>query len=56
MVMAYVLSCAAGKSAYSDCTPVWHLGAIGVFLLLAVVTFLILVCVRLREDARLVTG
>ena len=54
-VWDYVLSCATGTSAYSDCTPVWQMSAIGAFLVLAVTTFLILVRVRLREDSRLAT-
>jgi hypothetical protein len=55
LVWEYIVSCAAGTSAYADCTPVRQFSAIGAFLVLAVVTFLILVRVRRREDSRLAT-
>ena len=49
----YVYSCALGNPAVSDCRPVWEFGAISSFLLLAVLTFLILVTTRVREESRL---
>jgi hypothetical protein len=49
----YIYSCAVGNATLSDCRPVWDLGVIGSFLLLALLTFLILVTTRVREDARL---
>ena len=55
IIWEYVRSCAAGTSAFSDCGPVWQFGAIGTFLLLAVLTFFILVATRRREESRLAT-
>ena len=50
----YVHSCTIGTSSLSDCRPVWEFGAISTFLLLAFITFLILVTTRVREESRLV--
>ena len=49
----YVYSCAFAGSAVPDCRPVWEFGTISSFLLLAVLTFLILVTTRVREESRL---
>ena len=50
----YVHACAVGNSTLSDCRPLWEFGVISTFLLLAVVTFFILVTTRVREESRLV--
>ena len=52
LVWEYVVSCAAGTSSYADCAPFRQFSAIGAFLVLAMVTFLILVRVRRREESR----
>ena len=49
----YVYSCAAGNAALSDCRPVLEFSVISTFLLLALLTFLILVMTRVREESRL---
>ena len=54
-IWEYVRSCTAGNSSFPDCGPLWQLGAIGALLVLAVITFFILVVVRLHEESRLVS-
>ena len=49
----YVHSCTVGIFTLSDCRPVWEFGVISTFLLLALITFLILVTTRVREESRL---
>ena len=41
-VLTYLQSCTNGKLGVSDCGPIWQLGVIAVFLLIAVVTLLVL--------------
>ena len=48
IIIEYVRSCAAGTLRMSDCGPVWQLGVIAAFLVVAVVTLVIL---RLRAAA-----
>jgi len=45
-ILTYLQSCASGKLGSSDCDPIWQLGVIAVFLLVAVVALLVL---RLRS-------
>ena len=45
IVIEYVRSCTAGTLGMSDCGPVWQLGVIAAFLVIAVAT---LVALRLR--------
>ena len=49
IIIEYVRSCTAGALGMSDCGPVWQLGTIASFLVLAIVTLIIL---RLRAAAR----
>jgi len=49
IVMEYVRSCTAGTLGMSDCGPVWQLGVIAAFLVIAVAT---LVLLRLRAVAQ----
>ena len=48
IIVEYVRSCTAGALGMSDCGPVWQLGVIAGFLVLAIVTLVIL---RLRAAA-----
>jgi hypothetical protein len=48
IVIEYVRSCTAGALQMSDCGPVWQLGVIAGFLVLAIVTLVVL---RLRAAA-----
>ena len=45
-ILSYVNSCASGKLALSECGPIWQLGVIVVFLLVAV---LALMAMRFRS-------
>jgi len=45
IIVEYVRSCTAGALGMSDCGPVWQLGVIAGFLVLAIVTLVVL---RLR--------
>ena len=47
-IVTYVQTCASGKLGLSDCGPVWQLGVIAVFLVIAVVT---LAAMRFRAYA-----
>jgi hypothetical protein len=47
-IIEYMRSCAGGTLGISDCGPVWQLGLIAAFLVLALATLLIL---RLRAGA-----
>ena len=49
IVIEYVRSCTAGALGMSDCGPVWQLGVIAAFLVIAVAT---LVALRLRAIAQ----
>jgi hypothetical protein len=49
IIIEYVRSCTAGALGTSDCGPVWQLGVIAAFLVLAIVTLVIL---RVRAAAR----
>jgi hypothetical protein len=49
IVIEYVRSCTAGSLGMSDCGPVWQLGIIVAFLVVAIATLLVL---RLRATAR----
>jgi len=49
IVIEYVRSCTAGTLGVSDCGPVWQLGVIAGFLVLAIVALVVL---RLRAAAR----
>jgi len=49
IVMEYVRSCTAGTLGMSDCGPVWQLGVIAAFLVIAVATLVVL---RLRAVAQ----
>jgi len=49
IVIEYVRSCTAGTLGMSDCGPVWQLGVIGAFLVIAVATLVVL---RLRAVAQ----
>jgi hypothetical protein len=49
IVIEYVRSCTAGSLGMSDCGPVWQLGIIVAFLVVAIATLLVL---RLRAAAR----
>ena len=49
IVIEYVRSCTAGALGMSDCGPVWQLGVIAVFLVIAVATLVVL---RLRAVAQ----
>ena len=49
IVIEYVRSCTAGTLGMSDCGPVWQLGVIAAFLVIAVAT---LVALRLRAIAQ----
>lgn len=48
IIVEYVRSCTAGALGMSDCGPVWQLGVIAGFLVLAIVTLVVL---RLRAVA-----
>ena len=48
IIIEYVRSCTAGALGMSDCGPVWQLGVIAGFLVLAIVTLVVL---RLRAVA-----
>ena len=48
IVIEYVRSCTAGALGMSDCGPVWQLGVIAGFLVLAIATLVVL---RLRAVA-----
>ena len=48
IIVEYVRSCTAGALRMSDCGPVWQLGVIAGFLVLAIVTLVVL---RLRAAA-----
>jgi len=48
IIVEYVRSCTAGALGMSDCGPVWQLGVIAGFLVLAIVTLVVL---RLRAAA-----
>jgi hypothetical protein len=49
IVIEYVKSCTAGALGMSDCGPVWQLGVIAAFLVIAVATLVVL---RLRAVAQ----
>ena len=49
IIIEYVRSCTAGALGISDCGPVWQLGIIAAFLVLAITTLVVL---RLRAAAR----
>lgn len=49
IVIEYVKSCTAGTLGMSDCGPVWQLGVIAAFLVIAVATLVVL---RLRAVAQ----
>lgn len=49
IIIEYVRSCTAGALGTSDCGPVWQLGIIAAFLVLAITTLVVL---RLRAAAR----
>jgi hypothetical protein len=49
IVIEYVRSCTAGTLGMSDCQPVWQLGVIAAFLVIAVATLVVL---RLRAVAQ----
>lgn len=49
IVIEYVRSCTAGTLGMSDCGPVWQLGVIATFLVIAVATLVVL---RLRAVAQ----
>lgn len=41
-ILNYIQSCTSGKLGVSDCGPIWQLGVIAVFLLIAIVMLLVL--------------
>jgi hypothetical protein len=45
-ILSYVQSCTSGKLGLSECGPIWQLGVIAVFLLVAVLT---LIAMRVRS-------
>ena len=49
IVIEFVKSCTAGALGISDCGPVWQLGIIATFLVIAVATLVVL---RLRAIAQ----
>lgn len=49
LILWYVQSCASGKLGAADCGPIWQLGLIAAFLLVAV---LALVALRFRSRAQ----
>jgi hypothetical protein len=49
IVIEYVRSCTAGSLGMSDCGPVWQLGIIAAFLVIAIATLIVL---RVRAAAR----
>jgi hypothetical protein len=49
IIIEYVRSCTAGALGASDCGPVWQLGVIAAFLVIAIATLVIL---RLRAAAQ----
>jgi len=49
IVIEHVRSCTAGTLGMSDCGPVWQLGVIAAFLVIAVATLVVL---RLRAVAQ----
>jgi len=51
LIWEYARACAAGSAGVSDCGPVWQLGALGAFLVLAVAALLFLVAARLRGQS-----
>jgi len=48
-ILTYVQSCASGKLGLSECGPIWQMGVIVVFLLVAV---LALVAMRFRPRSQ----
>jgi hypothetical protein len=54
IVIEYVRSCTAGTLGMSDCGPVWQLGIIATFLVIAVATLVVL-RVRAFAQARAAT-
>ena len=52
-IWEYVQTCAVGDLPSTDCTPVWEFGALSALLLLAVLTFYILVTGRHQGETRL---
>jgi hypothetical protein len=54
-IWEYVRSCTTGHPSFPDCGPLWQLSAIGTLLVLAVITFFILVVVRVQQESRLVS-
>ena len=49
IVMEYVKSCAAGTLGLTDCGPVWQLGVVAAFLVVAIAALVVL---RLRAVAQ----
>ncbi len=48
LIVSFVQSCISGRLGLSDCGPIWQLGVIAVFLLVAIATLLVL---RLRSGS-----
>jgi hypothetical protein len=46
LILGFIQSCLSGRLGMSDCGPIWQLGVIAVFLLVAIATLLVL---RLRS-------
>jgi hypothetical protein len=51
LIWEYVRACVSGNSGFSDCGPVWQLGAISGLVTLAVLALLVLVAARLRGNS-----
>jgi hypothetical protein len=52
-IVGYVEACASGRLPLSECGPVWQLGVIGVFLVFAILSLIVL---RTRAGARSAQG
>lgn len=46
-ILHFIQSCVSGRLGLSDCGPIWQLGVIAVFLLVAVITLAVL---RMRSS------
>jgi hypothetical protein len=46
LILGFIQSCLSGRLGVSDCGPIWQLGVIAVFLLVAVIALAVL---RLRS-------
>ena len=51
LIWEYARACVAGSAGFSDCGPVWQLGAIGGLVVLALLALLVLVAARLRGES-----